>query len=180
MLDVLLDGREHPAQALAGAAGIGPSTATVHLRRLEEGGVVASRRAGRQRLVRLAGPGVAAAYEALAELARERAVSGLGAWTRREELREVRTCYDHLAGRLGVAIADAALAAGAVEPDFSLAPSAASSWTRSRERGGRCSASARTGPSGASTSPARSAQPSAPRCSTPAGRSGARGRGRCA
>jgi hypothetical protein len=77
--------------------------------------------------VRLSGPPAASAYEALAELSRERVVNGLRAWTRHEQLRAARTCYDHLAGRLGVSLAAAALAEGAVGPDFSLGPEA-SSW----------------------------------------------------
>jgi DNA-binding transcriptional ArsR family regulator len=127
MVELLLDGRSHTVRTLARAAGIASSTATEHVGRLEAGGVVVSRRDGRRRLVRLAGPEVASAYEALAELSREHAVNGLRAWTRREELRAARTCYDHLAGKLGVAIADAALAAGAIESDFSLG-SAAAPW----------------------------------------------------
>jgi DNA-binding transcriptional ArsR family regulator len=127
MLDLLLDGREHTVAALARAAGVAPSTASEHLAQLEAGRIVTSRKAGRERFVRLAGPTVARTYEALTELSGEAAVTGLRGWTRREELRAARTCYDHLAGRLGVAIADAALAAGAVEPDFSLG-SAAASW----------------------------------------------------
>ena len=124
MLDVLLDGRDHPVGALALVAGIAPSTASEHLGRLEHGGIVVSRREGRQRLVRLAGPSVAAAYEALAGLSREREVAGLRAWTRREELRAARTCYDHLAGRLGVAVAEAALDAGALTEDHLPGPRA--------------------------------------------------------
>jgi DNA-binding transcriptional ArsR family regulator len=127
MLDLLLDGREHSVGALADAAGVVSSTASAHVAQLEAARVVVSRRAGRERLVRLAGAAAARAYEALSELTAESPVTGLGAWTRREQLRAARTCYDHLAGRLGVAIADAALAAGAVGGDFSLGPSA-SSW----------------------------------------------------
>jgi DNA-binding MarR family transcriptional regulator len=127
MVELLLDGREHSVQALARAAGVASSTATGHLGRLEAHGVVVSRRDGRERLVRLAGPAAAAAYEGLAELSCEGAVSGLRAWTRCEELRVARTCYDHLAGKLGVSIADAAVTAGAVDQDFSVA-SPAPSW----------------------------------------------------
>jgi DNA-binding transcriptional ArsR family regulator len=124
MVELLLDGRDHSLRALARAAGVASSTATGHLGRLEAGGVAVSRRHGRERLVRLAGPEAAAAYESLAELSRERAsVNGLREWTRLEELR-ARTCYDHLAGKLGVGIADAALAAGAITSDFSLGASA--------------------------------------------------------
>jgi DNA-binding transcriptional ArsR family regulator len=124
MLDTLLDGADHPVGALARAAGIAPSTATQHLVRLEQGGLVVTRRSGRRRLVRLAGPSVAVAYEALAELTSGGEPRGLHAWTQREQLRAARTCYDHLAGRLGVAITDAALAAGALEDDFTLGPCA--------------------------------------------------------
>ena len=125
MVELLLDGRDHSLQALARAAGVASSTVTGHLGRLEAGGVVVSRRDGRERLVRLAGPEAAAAYEALAELSCERAsINGLREWTRLEELRAARTCYDHLAGKLGVSIADAALTAGAIASDFSLGASA--------------------------------------------------------
>src|SRR6516225_7159158 len=90
MIDVLLDGREHPVGALAGAAGIGASTAAQHLGRLEQGGIVVVRRAGRKRLVRLAGPTVAAACEALAQLSEESEVTGLRGWTRRAQLGAAR------------------------------------------------------------------------------------------
>jgi DNA-binding transcriptional ArsR family regulator len=127
MLDVLMDGDDHPVGVLARAAGIAPSTAIGHVGRLEEGGLVHTRRDGRQRLVRLAGPAVAASYEALATLSCETTVNGLRASTRRGQLALARTCYDHLAGRVGVALADAALAAGALTTDFSLG-SQAPAW----------------------------------------------------
>lgn len=127
MIELLLDGRDHALSALAGAAGVAPSTAVGHLALLEQGGIVVSRRQGRNRLVRLAGPEVAAAYEALAELAPRTGATGLRDWTRREQLAAARTCYDHLAGRLGVALTDAALAADALTGDFALGP-AAGAW----------------------------------------------------
>jgi DNA-binding transcriptional ArsR family regulator len=130
MIDLLLDGRPHTVAGLARAAGIRPSTAVEHVQRLEQGGVVVSRREGRERLVRLSGPSAAAVYEALAELAQESDVASLRAWTRREELRAARTCYDHLAGRLGVAVADAAVTAGALAEDFSLDPAAGAFFGR--------------------------------------------------
>src|SRR5438105_2999690 len=127
MLDVLLDGREHTLGELAGAAGIRSSTAVAHVARLERGGIAASRHKGRERLVRLAGPDAAAAYEALAELAGASEVRTFRAWTRREELQSARTCYDHLAGRLGVGLTEAAQAAGALDGAFSLGR-AAPAW----------------------------------------------------
>ena len=84
MIDVLMDGRAHAVGALARAAGVAASTATEHLSRLEDGGVVVVRPTGRQRLVQLAGPSVAAAYEALAELSREREANGLRGRTPRD------------------------------------------------------------------------------------------------
>jgi DNA-binding transcriptional ArsR family regulator len=125
MLDALLDGRDHTLSGLAGVAGVAVSTAAEHLERLERGGIVVSARAGSRRLVGLSGPDVAAALEALTKLSRDGQVNGLKAWNRREELRAARTCYDHVAGRLGVAIAEAAIAAGAVSEDFALGPRAA-------------------------------------------------------
>jgi DNA-binding transcriptional ArsR family regulator len=130
MLDVLMDGRDHAVGALARAADIAPSTAIGHVSRLEEGGLVVSRRDGRRRLVRLAGPAVAASYEALASLSCETGVHGLRASTRRDQLAAARTCYDHLAGRVGVALADAALAAGALTEDFRLGDQALSWFGR--------------------------------------------------
>ena len=124
MVDVLLDGRHHTVAELARAAGIQPSTAVAHVARLERAGVVATHRQGRERLVRLSGSEAAAAYEALGALAQEGRTVGLRAWTHREELRLARTCYDHLAGRLGVAVTDAAVEAGALDSSFGLGPEA--------------------------------------------------------
>jgi DNA-binding transcriptional ArsR family regulator len=127
MLDALLDGTEHPVTSLATAAGVTASTATGHIGRLEARGLVVSRRDGRQRLVRLAGPSVATAFEALSLLSEPSSTTGLRSWSRRERLTAARTCYDHLAGRLGVALADAARAGGALDDEFSLARGA-SRW----------------------------------------------------
>jgi DNA-binding transcriptional ArsR family regulator len=115
ILDALLDGREHAAGELGLAAGIAPATTARHLARLEEGGLIRSRRSGRERRCSLGGPDVAAALEALAALAPDARPRTLRQANRMDVLRRGRTCYDHLAGRLGVAVADAAREAGAVE-----------------------------------------------------------------
>jgi DNA-binding transcriptional ArsR family regulator len=103
MLGALVDGRALPAGELAAAAGLSLSGASPHLARLTEGGLLTMEREGRHRYYRLAGPQVASALEGLALLAlrprRPRA--------RSEALRRARTCYDHLAGELGVTIAQA-------------------------------------------------------------------------
>ncbi|QTT75231.1 winged helix-turn-helix transcriptional regulator [Streptomyces mobaraensis NBRC 13819 = DSM 40847] len=118
----LLDGRAWTAGELARHAGVRPSTASEQLSRLVEGGLLAEERQGRHRYVRLAGPEAAGLIEALASYAPGtprpdglRASGRLGAEAR------ARTCYDHLAGRLGVILADAMLARGLVAADAGLA-----------------------------------------------------------
>ena len=69
VLRALTDGRELPASVLAAEAGVAPSTASVHLRKLVDGGLVVAERHGRHRYFRLAGPDVARALEALARIA---------------------------------------------------------------------------------------------------------------
>jgi len=104
MLAALADGRALPAGELAAAAGLSLSGASAQLARLTQGGLLTMEREGRHRYYRLAGPQVAAALEGLALLAmtpsRPRARSPAA-----EALRRARTCYDHLAGELGVALA---------------------------------------------------------------------------
>lgn len=96
-----------PASELAARAGVAPSTASEHLRRLVEGGFLASRKNGRHRYFSLADPAVADAIEALAIVAPQPPVRSLREATKSELIRSARTCYDHLAGRLGVALAAA-------------------------------------------------------------------------
>jgi DNA-binding transcriptional ArsR family regulator len=110
MLELLMDGRAHPAGDLAREAGVAASTASGHLSALARGGLVRAEPAGRQRRYRLFRPEVARAIEALAVIAPRRRVSSLAAASAAERLRQGRTCYDHLAGRLGVGITDALLA----------------------------------------------------------------------
>jgi DNA-binding transcriptional ArsR family regulator len=96
-----------PASELAARAQVAPSTASEHLRRLAEGGFVTARKNGRHRFFSLAEPAVADAVEALAVVAPQPSVRSLREATQSELIREARTCYDHLAGRLGVALASA-------------------------------------------------------------------------
>jgi len=90
---------------LAVRAGIAPSTASEHLARLVTGGFLATSKSGRHRYYRLADPAVAEAVEALALVAPQPPVRSLREATRSELIRDARTCYDHLAGQLGVTIA---------------------------------------------------------------------------
>ena len=114
ILASLLDGRALSAGELAAAAGITPQTASAHLARLAEAGLLAVAKQGRHRYHRLATPAVARLIEGLLEVAAaapRRVTTG----PRDAALRMARTCYDHIAGRLGVALADAMAARGAIE-----------------------------------------------------------------
>jgi DNA-binding transcriptional ArsR family regulator len=114
MLAALADGRALPAGELARRARIAPATATAHLRQLVDGGLVSVRSQGRHRYHELAGPNVAAALEAVAQIAPPVEVRSLRQDRDQRAIAEARTCYDHLAGRLGVELRDRLLATGVV------------------------------------------------------------------
>lgn len=104
VLMALADGRALPAGMLAGEAGVSASTISEHLRRLLDAQLVAVQRQGRTRYYRLAGPQVAEALEAIARIAPPEPVRSLRQGTHAHALRRARTCYNHLAGRLGVTL----------------------------------------------------------------------------
>jgi DNA-binding transcriptional ArsR family regulator len=104
MLATLCDGRAQPASALAYAACVSPQSASNHLAQLLQGGLLSVEREGRHRYYRLATPEVATAIEALACITS--AIRHTPPLTQKgRSLRFGRTCYNHLAGVLGVAIA---------------------------------------------------------------------------
>jgi DNA-binding transcriptional ArsR family regulator len=117
MLHALMDGRALTASELARAAGVTPQTTSGHLARLAAAGLVSVEKQGRHRYHRLASPAVARMIESIMQVAsmneppRPRLVVG----PRDAALRAARTCYDHLAGRLGVALADTLIAGGHLE-----------------------------------------------------------------
>lgn len=114
----LLDGSAHTAGELARAGGVSPSTASGHLSLLVDGGLLTELRQGRCHFFRLAGPEVAHAVEALAVIAPPTTVTSLRRSDAARALRSARTCYDHLAGRLGIALTDALVRSGAITTDF--------------------------------------------------------------
>jgi DNA-binding transcriptional ArsR family regulator len=114
MLLVLGDGRALPAGVLASEAGVAASTASAQLARLVDAGLLAVVSQGRHRYYRLAGPHVAELIEVLARVAPAAPVRSLREGTRAQALREARTCYDHVAGRLGVALMQALIGGGAI------------------------------------------------------------------
>jgi DNA-binding transcriptional ArsR family regulator len=107
LLLALMEEEALSARELANRAGIAPSTASEHLAKLLEGGLVRDHRQGRHRYFRLAEPAVATAIEALSAIAPARPVRTLREASVGEAIRYARTCYDHLAGRLGVELAAA-------------------------------------------------------------------------
>lgn len=113
MLAALLGGKALTAGELAEVAGITPQTASGHLARLTEAGLLSVAKQGRHRYHRLASAKVAHLLEHLGQLAAPRRVTG----PRDPAMRLARTCYDHLAGRVAVAIADAMRERGLIELD---------------------------------------------------------------
>jgi DNA-binding transcriptional ArsR family regulator len=114
MLQALMGGQALTAGELANAAGITPQTASGHLARMTIAGLITFMKQGRHRYHRLASPSVALMMESIMQVAcdvqlpSKRLVFG----PRDEALRAARICYDHLAGELGVALADALIASG--------------------------------------------------------------------
>lgn len=119
VLMALADGRALAATTLAAEAKVAPSTASGHLARLVEGGLVTVQVSGRHRYFRLASTEVAEALEALARLAPQRPIRSLSQATHATAIRRARTCYDHLAGRLGVALLDALVCTGVLRVEDS-------------------------------------------------------------
>ncbi len=120
ILGALMDGRALTATELSRVAGVTPQTASSHLARLTSAKLVTVQKQGRHRYHRLARPEVARMLEGMMQIAatndlapKRRVITG----PRDEAMQRARTCYDHFAGRLGVAISDRLIAKGAVELD---------------------------------------------------------------
>ncbi|ASS67794.1 MULTISPECIES: helix-turn-helix domain-containing protein [unclassified Paenibacillus] len=124
MLMSLIGGKSLPAGELAQAARVSKATASSHLAKLVEGGLLRQEAAGRHRYYRLAGPEVGQALEAMLVIAPAKAVKSLRESDEQRHMRHARTCYDHLAGKVGVALTDRLLALGFLSdcgPDYALA-----------------------------------------------------------
>ncbi|MGW7491508.1 ArsR/SmtB family transcription factor [Streptomyces sp. NPDC054786] len=107
VLLALAGGGVLPASALAAEAGVSNSTISGHLAKLLDARLLTVELDGRHRYYRLATTDVARALEQLALIARPLPVRSLNADTRAKALLRARLCYDHLAGRLGVAVMSA-------------------------------------------------------------------------
>jgi DNA-binding transcriptional ArsR family regulator len=119
MLTLLMDGRALTATELARGSGITPPTASSHLARLVSARLVKVERQGRHRYHRLATTDVARMLEGMMQIASHRMAlkPELRVGPRDKAMRAARTCYDHLAGRLGVAISDSLVGRGVVDLD---------------------------------------------------------------
>ena len=122
MLLALMDGRALTAKELAGAAGITPQTASGHLAQLTQAGLLALERQGRHRYHRLASSAVAQMLESIMSVSADLGSAGetrrtvpLVVGPRDKALRRARTCYDHLAGQIAVAMADRMVQRGQID-----------------------------------------------------------------
>ncbi len=109
ILMALADGRALPASRLADEAGLSAQATSAQLTRLLTAGLITVEPSGRHRYYRLADGNVSAVLEAMAAIAPPMTVRSLREGTHANALRTARTCYDHLAGQLGVAITSALL-----------------------------------------------------------------------
>jgi DNA-binding transcriptional ArsR family regulator len=115
ILAALIDGRALTATELAAIAGVAPQTASGHLARLTRSNLLALDKQGRHRYYRLASPLVGSMLESVMAVAAVQLPPRKAGPSRLDEaMRAARTCYDHIAGRLGVAISDALIARGCI------------------------------------------------------------------
>ena len=114
ILSALMDGRALTAGELACAAGVSPQTTSGHLGKLAEAKLLALEKQGRHRYYRLASPLVGRMLEGIMAVAADGPPRYRPASKLDDAMRTARSCYDHLAGRLGVGLADALCGRGHV------------------------------------------------------------------
>ncbi|MGE8203609.1 ArsR/SmtB family transcription factor [Heyndrickxia sp. NPDC080065] len=125
ILTSLMDGRFHTASELAFMAGITPQTASFHLSKLVEGHLVNVEKHGRHRYYQLANEEVARILESLLTISPPPEVRSFKQSSQVKLIREARTCYDHLAGKLGVNLTESMVDAGYLkkeEKEFEVTP----------------------------------------------------------
>lgn len=120
IVNILMDGSSRPAGELASAAGVSASTASEHLAVLVDAGILVVETSGRRRLYRIADGGIAAALEQLGLLCPPTADLTYYRARDARRLADARFCYDHLAGRLGVAVTESMIVAGWLGDDLAL------------------------------------------------------------
>lgn len=150
MLSYLLSGEFASAGELATAASVTPSTASGHLSKLLDSGLLACEVRGRHRYYRLADAEVAHALEALAMVAERGSHAQAWSTPTKQRLRYARCCYGHIAGRIGVSVMQSLLDRQWLTPDddgFKVTEVGASglselgmdgaAWLRRSAKGGR-------------------------------------------
>lgn len=115
MLLNLLGGKSLPAGELARSAQVSPQTASTHLAKLVNGGLLIQESFGRHKYFRLASSEVGHALESLHTIAPSRPIRSLRESNEEHALQFARTCYDHLAGKIGVALTDRLLEMNFIE-----------------------------------------------------------------
>lgn len=115
MLTALMTGRALTATELATEAGVTQQTASTHLRRLLEGGLIRQRKQGRHRYVSLADDDIGHLLEAMMGVAARRGHIRTRTGPKDPALRRARVCYDHLAGDLGVRLFESLIGCAALE-----------------------------------------------------------------
>src|SRR5215469_9965705 len=112
ILTALLDGRAMTATELAYAARVTPQTTSAHLAKLTDAGLITATPSGRHRYFRLASPKVAQMLESIVAVAGDNRPRFRPLSRQAVALQAARMCYDHIAGQLGVRIAEAMTARG--------------------------------------------------------------------
>jgi len=128
MLLALMDGRALTAGELASLSGVTKQTASSHLARLLDGGLVAREVQGRHHYYRLGGADVALALETLLCVSERRNGSRTRTGPRDPDLRRARICYDHLAGELGVLVYDRMISGGLIVDEGSKLTVTPAGW----------------------------------------------------
>jgi DNA-binding transcriptional ArsR family regulator len=126
MLTALMSGRALTATELAQEAGVTAQTASAHLAKLCDGGLLALEKQGRHRYFRLSGPDVATVLEGLMGIAARAGHTRVRTGPKDPALRHARVCYDHLAGDLGVHMFDGMVSRRLIrlrDGDVTLTPS---------------------------------------------------------
>ncbi|KZM75606.1 winged helix-turn-helix transcriptional regulator [Nocardia terpenica] len=145
MISALVGDEPMSASQLARIAGVSRATASEHLGQLVQRRLLSVERRGRHAYYRLASADVATILEALAALAPIPSPNSLRTARQLDELNEARICYDHLAGRLGVALADALLAQGLIYVDGDSLSVDRFRWDEFAPLGVRCGDVPKTG-----------------------------------
>jgi DNA-binding transcriptional ArsR family regulator len=109
ILLTLLDGRKYTVSELALSSKITPQTASFHLSKMIDKGIIKSEKIGRHKYLSIATSEVASILETFLTLTEERKPNSFREVSRLKEIHFARTCYDHLAGRLGVELTNSLL-----------------------------------------------------------------------